>query len=71
MLKRGVLANLAIASFAQLLQAIRNSLKIIQHQPGLIEAASPEPGTDSPRTRPNRHRELGGWTSVIDKKVSL
>jgi DDE superfamily endonuclease len=36
-LKRGVLANLAIASLAHLLQVIRHSLKIIQYQPGLIE----------------------------------
>jgi hypothetical protein len=36
-LKRGVLANLAITSFARLLQVIRHGLKIIQYQPGLIE----------------------------------
>ena len=36
-LKRGVLANLAVASFACLLQVIRHGLKIIQYQPGLIE----------------------------------
>jgi hypothetical protein len=36
-LKRGVLANLAIASFAHLLQVIRHGLKTIQYQPGLIE----------------------------------
>jgi hypothetical protein len=36
-LTRGVLANLAIASFAHLLQVIRHGLKTIQYQPGLIE----------------------------------
>lgn len=36
-LKRGVLANLAITSFAHLLQVIRHGLKTIQYQPGLIE----------------------------------
>ena len=36
-LKRGVLASLAVASFARLLQVIRHGLKKIQYQPGLIE----------------------------------
>jgi DDE superfamily endonuclease len=36
-LKGGVLANLAAASFARLLQVIRHGLKKIQYQPGLIE----------------------------------
>jgi hypothetical protein len=36
-LKRGVLANLAVASFAHLIQVIRHGLKKIQYQPGLIE----------------------------------
>jgi hypothetical protein len=36
-LKRGVLANLAVASFAHLVQVIRHGLKKIQYQPGLIE----------------------------------
>ena len=36
-LKRGALANLAVASFAHLLQVIRHGLKKIQYQPGLIE----------------------------------
>ena len=36
-LKRGVLANLAVASFAHLLQIIRHGLKKIQYQPRLIE----------------------------------
>ena len=36
-LKGGVLANLAVASFAHLVQVIRYGLKKIQYQPGLIE----------------------------------
>ena len=36
-LKGGVLANLAVASFAHLVQVIRHGLKKIQYQPGLIE----------------------------------
>src|SRR5690242_7514032 len=36
-LKRGVLANLAVASFAHLVQVIRHGLKKIQYRPGLIE----------------------------------
>lgn len=38
-LKRGVLANLALASFAHLIQVIRHGLKKIQYQPGLIEGS--------------------------------
>ena len=34
-LKRGALANLAVTSFAHLLQVIRHGLKKIQYQPGL------------------------------------
>ena len=37
MLKRGVLTNLAIASFSHLIQVIRHGLKKIQYQPGLVE----------------------------------
>ena len=36
-LKRGVLASLAVTSFARLLQVIRHGLKKIQYQPCLIE----------------------------------
>ena len=36
-LRRGVLANLAVASFANLVQVIRHGLKKIQYQPRLIE----------------------------------
>ena len=37
MLKGGVLANLAVASFGHLVQVIRHGLKRIQYRPGLIE----------------------------------
>ena len=37
MLKPRRLANLAVASFAHLIQVIRHGLKKIQYQPGLIE----------------------------------
>jgi hypothetical protein len=36
-LRRGVLANLVVASFARLVQVIRHGLRKIQYQPGLIE----------------------------------
>ena len=36
-LKRGALANLAVASLAHLVQVIRHGLKKIQYRPGLIE----------------------------------
>jgi hypothetical protein len=36
-IKGGVLANLAAASFSHLLQVIRHGLKKVQYQPGLIE----------------------------------
>ena len=35
MLRRGVLANLAVAGFGHLVQVIRHGLKKIQYQPGL------------------------------------
>jgi putative transposase len=35
--KRGVLANLAVASFGHLVQVIRHGLKKTQSQPGLVE----------------------------------
>jgi len=36
-IKGGVLANLAVASFGHLVQVIRHGLKKIQYRPGLIE----------------------------------
>ena len=36
-LKGGVLANLAVASFGHLVQVIRHGLKMIQYRPGLID----------------------------------
>ena len=43
-LKRGVLANLAVTSFSHLLQVLRHGLKKIQYQPGLIEGCLAETG---------------------------
>ena len=37
MLNGGVLASLAVASFARLVQVIRHGLKKIHYQPGLID----------------------------------
>jgi hypothetical protein len=39
-----VLANLAVASFAHLVQVIRHGLKKIQYRPGLIEGCLPGTG---------------------------
>jgi hypothetical protein len=43
-LKAGVLANLAVASFGHLVQVIRHGLRKIQYRPASSKAASPEPG---------------------------
>jgi len=56
-LKRGALANLAIASFAHLLQVIRYSLKTIQ-VPARPDRRLPRRHRACSRTRPNRHHEL-------------
>ena len=59
MLKRGVLANLAVASFAHLVQVIRHGLKKIQYQPSLIEGCLAGAGlTLEPGETPNGHHEL-------------
>ena len=44
LLKRGVLANLAITAFAQLIRVVRRGLKEIQYRPGLIEGCLAETG---------------------------
>ena len=44
LLKRGVLANLAITAFAQLIRVVRRGLKQIQYRPGLIEGCLAETG---------------------------
>ena len=44
MLKRGVLANPALASFAHLVRVIRRGLKKIQYQSGLIDGCLAETG---------------------------
>ena len=59
MLKGGALANLAVASFAHLVQVIRHGLKKIQYQPGLIEGCLAGTGLAlEPDTTPNGHHEL-------------
>ena len=57
-LKRGVLANLAVASFAHLVQVIRHGLKKIQYQPGLIEGCLAGTGLTLDQAKPNGHHEL-------------
>jgi hypothetical protein len=58
-LKGGVLANLAVASFAHLVQVIRHGLKKIQYQPGLIEGCLAGTGLTLDRAeQPNGHHEL-------------
>jgi hypothetical protein len=58
-LKGGVLANLAIASFGHLIQVIRHGLKKIQYQPGLIEGCLAGTGLAlEPAETPNGHHEL-------------
>lgn len=60
MLKGGVLANLAVASFAHLVQVIRHALKRIQCQPGLIEGCLAGTGlTLDQAEQPNGHHEPG------------
>ena len=55
-LKRGVLANLAVASFAHLVQVIRHGLKKIQYQLGPIEGCLAGPGlTLEPGGTPGHH----------------
>jgi len=55
-LKRGVLANLTVASFGHLVLVIRHGRKKIQYQPGLIEGClagtglALEPGETPKRT---------------------
>ena len=58
-LKGGVLANLAVASFGHLVQVIRHGLKKIQYQPGLIEGCLAGTGlTLDQAEQPDGHHEL-------------
>jgi hypothetical protein len=58
-LKGGVLANLAVASFGHLVQVIRHGLKKIQYRPGLIEGCLAGTGLAlEPGETPNGHHEL-------------
>ena len=55
-LKGGVLANLAVASFAHLVLVIRHGLKKIQYRPGLIEGCLAGTGlTLDQAEQPNGH----------------
>ena len=55
-IKGGVLANLAAASFSHVLQVIRHGLKKIQYQPGLISGCLTGTGLSLDQT--SRHHEL-------------
>ena len=58
-LKRGVLANLAVAGFGHLVQVIRHGLKKIQYRPDLIEGCLAGTGLAlEPGETPNGHHEL-------------
>ena len=62
MLKGGVLANLAAASFSHLVQVIRHGLKKIQYRPGLIEGCLAGTGLSLDQIdtrRASRIRDLG------------
>ena len=72
-LKRGVLANLAVASFGHLIQVIRHGLKKIQYQPGLIEDCLAGTGLTmdqiehptTSRIKDPSHRSLRNPTSLV------
>jgi hypothetical protein len=53
-----VLANLAVASFAHLVQVIRRGLKKIQYQPGLIEGCLAGTGLTLEPGETQGHHEL-------------
>jgi hypothetical protein len=58
-LKGGVLANLAVASFGHLIQVIRHGLKKIQYRPHLIDGCLARTGLAlEPGETPNGHQEL-------------
>jgi hypothetical protein len=61
-LKGGVLANLAAASFSHLVQVIQHGLKKIQYRPGLIEGCLAGTGLSLDQIdtrRASRIRDLG------------
>ena len=60
-LKRGVLANLAVANFAHLVQVIRHGLKKIQYQPGLIEGCLAGTGLTFNQAGPRA--DITNWSS--------
>jgi hypothetical protein len=71
-LKRGVLANLAVASFGHLVQVIRHGLKKIQYQPGLIEGCLAGTGLAlEPAETPNGHHELKIFKHQIGQELGI
>jgi hypothetical protein len=60
-LKRGVLANLAVASFGHLVQVIRHGLKKIQYKPGLIEGCLAGTGLTFKQAGPPT--DITNWSS--------
>src|SRR5580704_15700411 len=71
-LKGGALANLAVASFAHLVQVIRHGLKKIQYRPGLIEGCLAGTGlTAGQAEQPNRHHELKTFNRALDLDVTV
>jgi hypothetical protein len=65
-LKGGVLANLAVASFAHPVQVIRHGLKKIQYRSGLIEGCLAGTGlTLDQAEHPNGHHELKTFSSLL------
>ena len=67
-LKGGVLANLAVASFAHLVLVIRHGLKRIQYRPGLIEGCLAGTGlTLDQAEQPNGHHELKTFNPFLHK----
>ena len=72
MLKRGVLANLAMASFGHLVQVIRHGLKKIQYQPGIIEGCLAGTGlTLDQAEQPNRPHELDLFKAWYADRIGL
>ena len=61
-LKRGVLANLAVVGFGHLVRVIRHGLKKIQYQTGLIEGRLAGTGLTV--------EQVGQPTDITNKRLS-
>jgi hypothetical protein len=68
-LKDGVLANLAIASFGHLIQVIRHGLKKIQYQPGLIEGCLAGTGLALEPAEPQRTSRIKGLSAPTCERL--